>query len=984
MSSSSNIYTKENLEQFDVKNLREIMKELKIKCKARKKEKLIEAILNYQENPESVEVVSAKKTKKKETNEIPDNVVLDVDVLNKYTVTQLKHFCNKHKIRLDSTSKKVKIIQRILNWKKEPHLYSVFENKFRDYKEPSNTLYYEITEEDKKLFDLNNIENTKQIVNKFVSLFHELLRSSANAGEEARDDIITAVFIKVLDEKIKEDEKKENKLYDFFNYDNYFDKDIIDNDLLEDEPIHILLNTLKDTYDSSLVKLLQEYKGKDFKYNKHDIGENAKGVNITLLDTLLDVFKKNKQIKNIFNNSETLFNCKDPNIIKKLFEIMNNEKNTQIVNELISKNDSIGYIYEYFRNKYSSRSANQYFTERMLMFMTFQLFEQSDILKYLTNDSTIGDEFCGTFGYPIHLREFLNKKFNIKIKKDNMYGVEYTSSLYKLASINSFISYGRTLKNVKEGNSYITNVTPHIDCSVDNVPFGTSMKYDNLKEIFEYNKNNLPDNLKLEDVIKFGHNNDVILSSQCVVYKTKHMGIMIIKDGNETNSEDTADYRCYMSNACNIKKILKIPGGSFTHTNVATIAIYFTKEQSTENIQFLQLSDDTTKITELFSVSMEDLKNNYYSWNPTDYMEQKNEEHLSNCEWKTLGEICEINSGKFLPKKDIISGKYEIIGGGKIIGYHNKSNRTKNEIVITRVGDYHINFMNNDYFLTDNGFSIITNNNLLNKYLFYYLKFNNKNIKSLYHGGGQKVINKTNLNNLKIPVPSLEIQNEIVDMLDNLSDLENSYKAAIEKLPYQKKAILLSHLRLNRSEYEWKTLGDICKINKQGTVNTKDITNTKEYNFYSASFNNPVGTHNTYDFDGDEYLIFIKSGGSNKKPTSNTYGLAKVFYIKGKIAANKAVFQLIKLNNNINLKYYYYYLDHKHIELQKLAKYAANNGNIDMNKFKNLKVPVPSLEIQNELVQQLEKIDNEIETYKQKIETIQKQKNVILESSYKD
>jgi type I restriction enzyme S subunit len=972
-------FTEAELNCFDVKKLKEIIKKNKIKCAFRKKEKLVSIIMKYQNDPKSVELMSAKKTKKKETNEVPDNVVFEVNVLDKYTVKQLRHFCDKHKIRLDSTSKKDKIVQRILEWKKEPHLYSVFEKKFTNYKEPSNNLYYEITEEDKEQFDLNNIENTRQTVNKFVSLFHELLRSSANAGEEARDDIITAVFIKVLDDKIKRDEKKDNKLYDFFNYENYFDKDIIDNDLLEDEPMYILLNTLKsESYKASLVKLLQEYKGKEFKYNKHDIREVTKDVKITLLDTLLEVFKKNKQIKNIFNNSETLFNCKDPNIIKKLFEIMNNEKNTEIVNELISKNDSIGYIYEYFRNKYSSRSANQYFTERMLMFMTFQLFEKSDIQKYITNDSTIGDEFCGTFGYPIHLRDFLIKKYNIKIKKDNMYGVEYTSSLYKLASINSFLSYGKTLKNVKEGNSYITNVSPHIDCSVDNVPFGTSMKYDNLKEIFEYNKNNLPDNLKLEDVIKFGHNNDVILSSQCVVYKTKHMGIMIIKDGNETNSEDTADYRCYMSNVCNIKKILKIPGGSFTHTGVSTVAIYFTKDKPTENIQFLQLSDDTNKITELFSVSMEDLKNNFYSWNPTDYMEQKTEEHLSNCEWKTLGEICEIEYGKRIVKKDYTTGDIPVYGGGGITFKTDKFNRDGNYLKIARFGASPKNFIMNikgRFYLNDSGLTLKFNlENNYNYFKNYLHKFNNNLdiFNSLYKGGGQKNLECDKLLSIKVPVPSLEVQNEIVDMLDNLSELENSYKTAIEKLPYQKKGILLSHLRLNHSKYEWKTLGKICNIIKGNKINSKLGKQNGLYPLYYCSILGYL-YYDEYKFNDTGIII----------NTTNGSGKCGIYLGNGKYNVGHSTHHF-KNENKITTIFVYYYLKlNKHKLLEPL--YVGGNQKIlNSDKLLSIKVPVPSLEVQNNIVQKLEKIDNEIETYKQKIKSIQEQKNIILESSYKD
>jgi type I restriction-modification system DNA methylase subunit/restriction endonuclease S subunit len=150
-----------------------------------------------------------------------------------------------------------------------------------------------------------------------------------------------------------------------------------------------------------------------------------------------------------------------------------------------------------------------------------------------------------------------------------------------------------------------------------------------------------------------------------------------------------------------------------------------------------------------------------------------------------------------------------------------------------------------------------------------------------------------------------------------------------------------------------KTLGELFKLNGNGKTNSKDITNTGEYPFYKASCNNPSGTHNTFDFDGKEYLLIIKSGGSSSKPISENYGIGKVFVVNGKCAANIAVFQLLPKTNN-NFKYLSYYLKSIQNKIQGLAKYCTNNGNIDMKELLEIKIPIPSLERQQEVVRYLD------------------------------
>ena len=130
---------------------------------------------------------------------------------------------------------------------------------------------------------------------------------------------------------------------------------------------------------------------------------------------------------------------------------------------------------------------------------------------------------------------------------------------------------------------------------------------------------------------------------------------------------------------------------------------------------------------------------------------------------KILGEVCEVNQGNSLTKTEMIDGIYNVIGGGKIIGKHNQKNRDGNDFTLTRVGDININYLNKPYYLTDNGFSLKSKQeDIMTKYIYYLLSHNNDYLTNLYQGTAQKVISKTNLKSIKIPVPSLDKQQEIV------------------------------------------------------------------------------------------------------------------------------------------------------------------------------------------------------------------------------
>jgi type I restriction enzyme S subunit len=266
----------------------------------------------------------------------------------------------------------------------------------------------------------------------------------------------------------------------------------------------------------------------------------------------------------------------------------------------------------------------------------------------------------------------------------------------------------------------------------------------------------------------------------------------------------------------------------------------------------------------------------------------------------------------------------------------------------------------------------------MTKYVYYILSHNKDYLTNLYQGTAQKVISKTNLKLIKIPIPSLERQQEIVKYLDFIYEKTN--KTSLEKIQELK---MLNELCLNNQKMygdnEIKTLEEVCDMSIKGNTNTKEMSNTGEYPFYKASVSNPSGTHNTFCFDDTEYILFIKSGGNALNPLSLSHGIGKVYYVNGKTSGNSEVVKIKILNNKqISLKYLYYYLQNEQLNIQKLAKYSTNLGHIDMSKLKELKIPIPSLERQQEIVEYCENNDNIIKQLEKEIENNKNQAQLFM------
>ncbi len=152
-------------------------------------------------------------------------------------------------------------------------------------------------------------------------------------------------------------------------------------------------------------------------------------------------------------------------------------------------------------------------------------------------------------------------------------------------------------------------------------------------------------------------------------------------------------------------------------------------------------------------------------------------------EFRKLGEVCEIIRGKRVTKKEILDkGKYPVVSGGiGFMGYLNEYNREENTITIAQYGTAgFVNWQNQKFWANDVCFSVIPKETLINRYLYYVLTNMQNYLYSISNRSAIPYsISSNNIMQITIPIPPLEIQQEIVKILDQFSILTTDLLAGI-------------------------------------------------------------------------------------------------------------------------------------------------------------------------------------------------------------
>lgn len=161
--------------------------------------------------------------------------------------------------------------------------------------------------------------------------------------------------------------------------------------------------------------------------------------------------------------------------------------------------------------------------------------------------------------------------------------------------------------------------------------------------------------------------------------------------------------------------------------------------------------------------------------------------------FKKFGDVLEFRRGQTITEKDSISGEYPVIAGGqKPAYYHNAFNRTGETIAVAGSGAYagYVSWWTTPIFLSD-AFSVHPKeNNLLPKYIYYCMVNMQQQIHNTKKGSGVPHVHGSSIAKFIIPVPPIEVQEEIVRILDIFSAHAAELQARKEQYEYYRNLLL--------------------------------------------------------------------------------------------------------------------------------------------------------------------------------------------------
>lgn len=330
-------------------------------------------------------------------------------------------------------------------------------------------------------------------------------------------------------------------------------------------------------------------------------------------------------------------------------------------------------------------------------------------------------------------------------------------------------------------------------------------------------------------------------------------------------------------------------------------------------------------------------------------------------EWKELGEVVDYEQPtKYIVKSKEYSDDYSVpvltAGQTFILGYTNEGNgiypaSKEHPVIIFDDFTTAIKWVDFEFKVKSSAMKILTVQNeqkdeILIRYIWHCL--GTITYKPDQHG--RQWIGT--YSKFKIPIPPLEIQEEIVKTLDKFTEYVKELTAELTaELTLRQKQYSFYRDKLLSFEdevyqVEWKALGELAEnLDSLRKPVTKGARTTGKYPYYGAS--GIVDFVDDYIFDG-EFLLVSEDGANliaRKTPIA--------FPINGRTWVNNHA-HVLKFESQIDQKFVSYYLNH--IDLSPYISGAAQ-PKLNKQNLNSILLPYPNEQIRKRIVQVLDNFD---------------------------
>ena len=386
------------------------------------------------------------------------------------------------------------------------------------------------------------------------------------------------------------------------------------------------------------------------------------------------------------------------------------------------------------------------------------------------------------------------------------------------------------------------------------------------------------------------------------------------------------------------------------------------------------------KLTDMLNFSRVDF-DKIISLNPKPQVEETEESVInSEYEMKKIDKVLTLEYGISLPENKRIGGDFPVYGSNGVVGNHNEFLIKAPCIIVGRKGSAgKVNWSDKNCTPIDTTFYVKLLDEAALDLKFTYHMLKSLNLPSLKVGSGPGGINRNYIYGLQIPVPPLEVQQQIVNGCkavdqdtDQAHQTINTAKQEIEK----KLQVVVS------ASSEIKKLGDITDIKSGGTPSRKNAAYWENGLIPWLRSEVCKETHISKNID---YECITEEGLNNSSAkwlASDTTLMALVGATKGKTAfltfeatTNQNIAGIKSLSKNILDIYIFYCLKSLYNRIiQDLSQYDMLN----LTEIKNIRIPIPPLNIQQQFGAEVEQLEAKITQAQAVIDKATERKNAIL------
>ena len=257
------------------------------------------------------------------------------------------------------------------------------------------------------------------------------------------------------------------------------------------------------------------------------------------------------------------------------------------------------------------------------------------------------------------------------------------------------------------------------------------------------------------------------------------------------------------------------------------------------------------------------------------------------------------------------------------------------------------------------GHTAIIRHSINPKYLVYWLHSSAFYQQKAKIAHGTKVIEvaPVKLADVILPVPPLPVQREIVRILDNFTELTEGLNRELaaeltarkkQYAYYRDKLLTFGDVRVGvTSDVIRRTLGEVCKISAGGDAPKDSMSKQKTEKYSVPIISNGIGENALYGYTDapkvEEPAVTVAARGTIGYAEYRDYPFYPIIRLLTAIPKDSTV---------VNTKYLYYCLQGK--------QYSVPMGGIPQltaPELKKVEIPIPSLDVQNRIVQVLDNFD---------------------------